>query len=455
MNTNLEHLNSHLKPSKPQLTPATVPRFMAPPELPQPSGAEVGDRECSTTDEGGQRSVAGGSGRGVEPPKLQTRRAEWDEERIARAGLSRVIEPGDPVALETFAELDAVEAWRLLKTNTPRFERWAPRVAEVRPERDLERAEAAGARFVIPGDDEWPEQVEVLADAGQQSRRGGVPFGLWVRGKPDLRQALANSVAMVGARACSSYGEHAASELATGLAENGTTVVSGGAYGIDAAAHRGALAGSGITIAILACGVDVSYPKSNTNLFDRIAEDGLLVSELPPGCSPTKLRFLARNRLIAATTLGTVVVEAAVRSGALNSAGWAEQCGRPVLAVPGPITSRMSEGVHLLIRERNAVLATSVADVLEAISPLGTRLTTYPHAPATPTDNLDPDVQRTLDAVPVVTPAPPSRIATTAGLDLDTVQECLETLADLDLVEYHPPGWRLSPNHRHALTTLP
>jgi len=427
MTPTLEHLNAALKPFKPERPPATL--------------------TCTETMAGAD------SGGGIKPPELQTQRGDRGEERIARAALSRVIEPGDPVALETFAELPAIEAWRLVRSKARRFERWAARVADVRPERDLERVEAAGGRFVIPGDDEWPEQVEVLAEAGQQSRRGGVPFGLWVRGRPSLRRTLANSVAIVGARACSSYGEHAASELATGLAENGTTVVSGGAYGVDAAAHRGALAGSGITVAILACGVDVSYPKSNTNLFDRIAEDGLLVSELPPGCSPTKLRFLARNRLIAATTLGTVVVEAAVRSGALNSAGWAEQCGRPVLAVPGPITSHMSEGVHLLVRERNAVLATSVADVLEAISPLGARLTTYPHAPATPTDNLDPDVQRTLDAVPVVTPAAASRIATTAGLDLDTVQECLETLAELDLVEYDPPGWCLSANHRHFLTT--
>ncbi|WP_232828082.1 DNA-processing protein DprA [Kribbella monticola] len=374
-------------------------------------------------------------------------------ERVARAGLSRVVEPGDPAALEAFDGLSAREVWDLLRTGVPRVERWANRLANTDPERDLERVRAVGGRFVIPGDDEWPEQVEVLADAGQQSRRGGVPFGLWVRGPVNLREALAKSVAVVGSRACSSYGEHAAAELAAGLADNEVTVVSGGAYGIDAAAHRGALAGSGVTIAVLACGVDVCYPKRNTALFDRIAVEGLLVSELPPGCSPTKLRFLARNRLIAASTLGTLVVEAAVRSGALNSAGWAEQCGRAVLAVPGPITSRMSEGAHLLVRERNAVLVTSIADILEAISPLGAALTSYPHAPAAPTDGLDLEVQRTLDAVPVLRPAPAQRIAVTAGLDTDTVQECLETLADADLIEYADSGWRLSPNHRRSLGT--
>ncbi|TWD72476.1 DNA protecting protein DprA [Kribbella amoyensis] len=374
-----------------------------------------------------------------------------DAERLARAGLSRVIEPGDPAALEAFVGLSAAETWELLQTGAPGLERWAGRLAETDPERDLQRAADAGARFVIPGDDEWPTQVEVLEHAGQQNRRGGVPFGLWVRGEADLRQSLETSVALVGARACSSYGEHAAAELAAGLSDKGVAVVSGGAYGIDAAAHRGALAGSGITLAVLACGVDVCYPKANTNLFDRIAAEGLLVSELPPGCSPTKLRFLARNRLIAASTLGTVVVEAAVRSGALNTAGWAEQCGRAVLAVPGPITSRMSEGVHVLVRERNGLLVTSVPDILEAIAPIGHQLTSYPQAPANPTDGFDLEVRRTLDAVPLLRPARPERIAATAALDLETVHECLETLAEADLVEHDEHGWRLSPTHRRSL----
>ena len=368
-----------------------------------------------------------------------------DRDRLARVGLSRVVEPGDLAALKAFEGLEALEIWEMLQQRAPGTERWGSRLAEVEPERDLERAADAGGRFVIPGDDEWPEQVEVLADAGQLTRRAGVPFGLWVRGAANLRRVLSRSVAMVGARASSSYGEHVAAELASGLSDNGITVVSGGAYGIDAAAHRGALAGSGVTVAVLACGVDVSYPKRNSALFSRIVEEGLVVSELPPGCSPTKLRFLARNRLIAAGTLGTVVIEAAVRSGALNSAGWAEQCGRAVLAVPGPITSRMSEGAHLLVRERDAVLVTNVADIVEAISPLGTRLTPYPQAPKRPTDDLHHDLRRTLDAVPVVTPAPTNRIATTAGLDLETTRQCLETLADLTLIHPTPSGWRLPP----------
>jgi DNA processing protein len=371
--------------------------------------------------------------------------ANGDEERLARAGLCRVIEPGDLAALKAFEGLSALEIWDRLQRGAPGLERWSTRLADANPERDLERAAAAGARFLIPGDDEWPDQLDILEEAGQLARRAGVPYGLWVRGHANLRHAATRSVALVGARACSSYGEHVAAELSSGLADNGVTIVSGGAFGIDAAAHRGALAASGLTIAVLACGVDVSYPKRNSALLSRIAEDGFVVAELPPGCSPTKLRFLSRNRLIAAITQGTVVIEAAVRSGALNTAGWAEQCGRAVLAVPGPITSRMSAGSHLLVRERNAVLATNVADIIEATSPLGAGTTPPPRAPQTIADTLHPDLQRTLDAVPVQNPAPAARIATTAGLDLPTTQTCLKTLATLTLITETPTGWRLPP----------
>ncbi|WP_405060455.1 DNA-processing protein DprA [Kribbella sp. NBC_01505] len=367
-----------------------------------------------------------------------------ETERLARVGLGRVIEPGDLAALKVFEGVGVVEMWQRLRRSEAGTERWATRMAAVEPARDLERAAAIGARFVIPGDDEWPEQVEVLAEAGQLTRRAGVPFGMWVRGPAHLRKVLERSVAIVGARACSSYGSHVAGELAAGLSSDGYTVVSGGAYGIDAAAHRGALAVAGTTVAVLACGVDKSYPQSNSALFSRIVEQGLVVSELSPGCSPSKLRFLARNRLIAAASQGTLVVEAAVRSGALNSAGWAEQCGRPVMAVPGPITSRMSEGSHMLIRERDAVLVTDVPEIIEAVSPLGSGLTSYRHSPRSPIDDLPHDLRRTLDAVPVRTPVPTERIAVTAGLDLPTTQAALEALAALHLVHPSPTGWCLT-----------
>ena len=369
-------------------------------------------------------------------------------ERLARAGLSRVVEPGDVNTEDVLAGGSAIEAWEQLRARGPGSEQYAARLAVANPARDLEQIEAAGGRFVIPADDEWPEQLDVLEHSGEINRRGGVPFGLWVRGAADLRELTSRSVAVVGARACSAYGEHVAGELGAGLAEEGLTVVSGGAYGIDAAAHRGALAGSGHTIAVLACGADVSYPKGNAALFDRIVADGLVVSELPPGCAPTRLRFLARNRLIAALTTGTVVVEAAARSGALNTASWAERCGREVMAVPGPITSSSSHGAHVLIRERGAVLVTGVADVLEATAPLGQRLTTYPRGTDRPTDRLSEIAQRVLDAVPVGSGATEHSIGRTAGVSADTVGTGLEELAAAGLVERHGNGWRLSRQRR-------
>ncbi|MFF0270553.1 DNA-processing protein DprA [Kribbella sp. NPDC004536] len=364
-----------------------------------------------------------------------------------------MIEPGDLKALRMFDGMAPAEIWDVLIRKAPGTERWSPRLSETDPKRDLERAADVGARFIIPGDDEWPEQVDVLAEAGQLARRAGVPFGLWARGPLNLRTALDQSVAMVGSRASSSYGEHVAAELSSGLADNGFVVVSGGAYGIDAAAHRGALAASGATIAVLASGVDKFYPRRNSALLSLIAEQGLIVSELPLGFPPTKLRFLARNRLIAAATRGVVVIEAAARSGALNSAGWAEQCGRAVLAVPGPVTSRMSEGTHLLIRERGAVLVTNVAEIIEAISPLGTHLAPHRVVPTTPYDQLDHDHRRTLDAVPAHKAASAERIAIDAGLDLSTTRECLEYLADLSLVQRDETGWHLPPTTIEPDTT--
>lgn len=371
-----------------------------------------------------------------------------DEERLARAGLSRVVEPGDPAALAVFEGMDAVDIWLRLRTRDPLLERWFGRMAEAKPEEDLLRADATQSRFIIPGDDEWPDQVEVLAEAGLLGRRGGVPFGLWVRGAANLREVLEQSVAVVGARSCTPYGEHVAGELGAGLADKGMTVVSGGAYGVDAAAHRGTLAAAGATVAVLACSVGVTYPKGHHALFERILEKGLLVSELPPGSSPSRLRFLSRNRLIAAASLGTVVVEAAVRSGALNTAGWAEQCGRPVLAVPGPITSGMSEGTHVLVRERNALLVTSPADILEAVAPMGSRLTEPRRGRERPTDGLTLDEQRVLDAVPVLVPATLTSIARTAGLEPALTAAALTGLATANLVEQTSNRWRLSEQRR-------
>lgn len=369
-------------------------------------------------------------------------------DRVARAGLSRVVEPGDPAARAVFASMPATEAWARLHEGDPAVREWAGRLAQADPARELERAASIGARFVVPGDDEWPAQLEDLDTAGLLNRRGGAPYGLWVRGEQSLRHALTGAVALVGARACSPYGDQVAGELAAGLADHGVTVVSGGAYGVDAAAHRGALVGEGLTVVFLAGGVDNTYPKGNTALFDRIAADGLLVSELPPGCSPTQVRFLARNRLIAAATRGTVVVEAAARSGSLNTANWASRLHRTVLGVPGPVTSTMSEGVHALLRAGEAILVTDVAEILEAVAPIGEYLLEPRRGSIRDTDGLSEYERRLLDAVPVLRPAGAPQIAVTAGVALTTALRALEQLRARDLVERVDQGWRLSERRR-------
>lgn len=216
-------------------------------------------------------------------------------------------------------------------------------------------------RFVIPGDLEWPTQLNDL-DAP--------PVGLYVRGNGDLRMIAISSVAIVGSRASSGYGNRVASELATDLGDRGWAVISGAAFGIDAAAHRGALAADGLTAAVLAHGVDVVYPRAHHDLGERIMQEGVLVSEVPPGVHPTRSRFLTRNRLIAALTRGTVVVEAAVRSGSLRTAAQAESLMRVVMAIPGPIDSPSSAGVHRWIADRRAELVTSAKEIIELVGPL-------------------------------------------------------------------------------------
>ena len=221
---------------------------------------------------------------------------------------------------------------------------------------------------------------------------------------------------MVGSRSATTYGADVAGQLSSELATAGVTVVSGAAYGIDVAAHRGALAGRGPTVAVLACGADRVYPAGNQHVIDFIARTGLVASEVPPGCAPTKLRFLSRNRIIAALSAGTVVVEAAARSGALNTAHWATRLGRVVMGVPGPVTSAPSEGVHELLRTGEAQLVTRAAHVLELVSPAGAHLAESPRGPETlPRPAQHVLQQQVLDALPVAVPATAGSVARTAG----------------------------------------
>lgn len=311
------------------------------------------------------------------------------DQRLAAAAWSRLAEPGDAVAGALVAHLGAagalqwlVEAVRdparglcggaLADLGTPvattrlldAVARWLPRLDRLDPRRELHVLERLGGTLLVPGDEGWPAGLADLATAA--------PFALWVRGHGDLAGLTAGSVAVVGARASSGYGEHVAADLSAGLADRGVTVVSGGAYGIDAAAHRGAVGGGGPTVAVLAGGVDRLYPPGNQGLLRRIADGaGALVSEVPPGSAPFKQRFLARNRIIAAVSRATVVVEAAWRSGALSTARHAAELFRPLGAVPGPVTSATSAGCHVLLRDGRAVCVTDADEVLELASAIG------------------------------------------------------------------------------------
>ncbi len=367
-------------------------------------------------------------------------------ERIARVALSRLTEPGDPRLAGLVAELGAERVYALLRDERDVegvHTDVAGRLRGLDPERDLRHAAERGIRFVCPGDDEWPAGLADLDHAEQVVGRGGSPLGLWVKGSLDLRETCARSVAVVGSRSATTYGAGVASDLAAGLADASVCVISGAAFGIDQAAHRGALAVRGPTVAVLACGVDRAYPSAHRALLDYIADTGLVVSELPPGCAPTKIRFLSRNRIIAALSLGTVVVEAAVRSGALNTANWAGRLNRVVMGVPGPVTSAPSQGVHELIRARDAALVTRAADVLELVSPTGSFLTVEARGPDRPWDRLRPVEQRVLEAVPAVVPAGAASVARTCGLAEAEVAGTLASLRARGFVEEGAGGWRL------------
>ncbi len=369
-----------------------------------------------------------------------------DDDRVTRVALAALSEPGDPRLLDAVTRLGA-RAVRdlLLSERTIEDLQTDPeaRRSATDPEETLAAGARLGLRFVIPGDAEWPTQLDDLALAPPLQNRGGVPIGLWVRGPARLDE-LVGSVAVVGSRSGTTYGADVAAEIAAAVAGAGRCVVSGAAYGIDQAAHRGALAGGGSTVAVLACGADRVYPAAHRQLLDHIGAHGAVVSEALPGWSPTQLRFLARNRLIAALAVGTVVVEAAARSGALNTANWATRLNRQVLGVPGPVTSAPSVGVHHLIRSQAATLVTSGAEVLEAVGAVGEHLVEEPRGPVRARDRLSTRQRQVLDAVPAVRAAPDDSIARTAGLALTETREVLDTLAGLGLAEEARGNWRLA-----------
>ena len=288
------------------------------------------------------------------------------DDRLARKAIMSVSEPGAVHISRSISIHGSVETWnRILAGN---FYEQAPQTTANALELDVGEIEteweSSGARFLIPGDADWPISVDALAVP---------PIGLSVIGSLDLSM-LSRSVAIVGSRIPTHYGVRIAQELAAELTSRGYVIVSGGAIGVDAAAHHGALSMArenyGGTCAVLACGVSEVYPKNHASLFREISANGLLISEVRPNAKAFKARFLIRNRIIAALSLGTVVVEAAIRSGSLRTAYDASELHRHVMGIPGQVNSPLSAGVHDLIIKGVATLITNVEDICSLISPL-------------------------------------------------------------------------------------
>jgi DNA processing protein len=385
--------------------------------------------------------------RGCEPDIVA--QVDPESDRRARAALSRLVEPGDAELRRLLGRMTATQVFDGIVARTlsgVRPQVWRSRLGtsiDRDVDRDLAHVAREGGRFIAPGDPQWPAGVEDLGP-----RR---PVGLWVSGPLNPAAVTARSVAVVGARASTGYGDHVAGEISADLAEQGWCIVSGAAYGIDGAAHRAALAVGGATVAVLACGVDTAYPRGHEDLLRRIRRDGLVVSELPPGSTPSRARFLERNRLIAALATGTVVVEAALRSGTGRTATEAEGLLRPVMAVPGPITSAMSAGCHELIRGAKASLVTDAADVLDLVGPLGLAPQGRRRGADVLRDALEKVTQQVLEAVPARHPRDVDHIASLAGVDVPTVRRQLGVLASEDLVLHGPGGWQLTSGARARL----
>jgi DNA processing protein len=402
--------------------------------------------------------MTGGDGATGQLPAL------LEPRQVALAGLLRCHEPPVPAPLAHLVNgLGPEEAWAAIADGLAPDDVMAlvaPRLAgldrvqlDLRAADDVQRARAAGAELLGPGDADWPDETFAGLDAlvpYDGCRTAAGPLALYRRGDRwpvDPRRA----VSVVGSRSATAYGQRVATELGAGLAAGGMTVVSGAAFGVDVAAHRGALHGGdlsgaprpagGVTVAVLACGIDRSYPVAHRTLLDAAASSGAVVSEYPPGAVPARHRFLVRNRLIAAFGGATVVVEAGRRSGSLNTATSAGSLGRQVLAVPGPVSSAMSAGCHDLIRQRRAELVTDARDVIALVGPL---------VPADPVhrpgdraiDGLDLVASRVHEALPARGGASVHEIAAEAGLPVFEVLGALAELEMRDLAVRAGSSWR-------------
>jgi DNA processing protein len=398
---------------------------------------------------------------GVEP--------EDDELALARALLSRLAEPACIPLWGYVRDEGPVEAVRKIRAGTAPADvmrATAARLPAADPEADLAAAQHHGIRLVYPEAPEWPHfGLACLEQAGlrrlAEYRKGRTaaaehgepipPLALWIRGTADLATLGVRSAGIVGARAATAYGERVAADLAFGLAARDFAVVSGGAFGIDAAAHRGALGAGGVTYLVSAGGLDTPYPPANTRLFERCAESGLLIAESPPGAAPRRRRFLTRNRLIAALSSGTVVVEASARSGAINTARHCLRLDRPLMVVPGPVTSALSAGCHDLLRQHEGLarIVTCTDDVVAHIGTLSEAPTGGTH-PAAGGYGVRDRLDAVAEPARILFDSFPSRasvgldyLVAASGLPVATVLQSLSALELAELVERSGDGYRI------------
>ncbi|TPW72352.1 DNA-processing protein DprA [Schumannella sp. 10F1B-5-1] len=416
---------------------------------------------------------------------------EWAgvEERFARGVWSCLVEPGDrvagalvsvlgaPAALRPLVDDSGVDGWIALLERAvadatgaetvadgagsdpgellAREElaaaaaRWSPRFATRAVELAFRQAERFATRLVVPDDASWPERLD---DLGAHR-----PLALWSRGDAALLGGLDDAIALVGARAATGYGEHVTAECSAGLVDRGYAIVSGAAYGIDGVAHRAALASGGTTVAVLAGGLDRFYPSGHEALLQRIVDRGVVISEVPAGSAPTKWRFLQRNRLIATLAGATVVVEAGRRSGSLNTAGHAAELGRPLGAVPGPVTSTASAGCHRLLRDYGATCVTNADEIAELAPHSGAAstpgATSGEHAADGASSGsgrrsvgeVDGATLRVLDALAPRAARTVAQLAAASGLAPDRVSAVLGMLELEGGVRQAGAGWVRSP----------
>ncbi|MEI8082905.1 MAG: DNA-processing protein DprA [Actinomycetes bacterium] len=354
-----------------------------------------------------------------------------DDAAMARLVLSQAVEPGDAKVGQAVCRWGAVVVLDRLDSGHGGSigldllaGRWQPQESRDCAERELDRAAELAVRFVVPGSTAWPTQLD---DLGVRA-----PLILRVMGAASLRSVAVRSVAIVGARAATRYGESVAEDLASGLVSAGWAVVSGGAFGIDAAAHRGSLAAAGVSVAVSAAGVDRPAPLANTSLFMRLYDTGAVISEMPLGARPSRSRFLVRNRVIAALSRCVVVVEAAQRSGARATAREAANLGRVVAAVPGPVSSAMSAGCHEMIRDEHAVLVTDAEQVVELLV-AGVAEPTSQH--------VSQDEQLVLDLLSTDRTCSVDVLAAGAGLDVGRAVSLLLSLENRGLASRDRDGW--------------